>query len=298
MGHQSPFDAGRVPKHLTIRGERIAFLLVGRGLPVLLIHSLGTSSALWHSTLAASAPTRTAVARDCRGHGASTNHGGFSLTAVAQDALNLMTALGFERFAYVGISMGGLIGVTLNSLAPQRVRAIVLADSYASVGAAGPARLEATRTALAVTPMADFARTYVAQTLRNATAPEVHTEITSIIASVTMDTYLQAVEAILPADVSALLPLVKCPTLVMVGDEDQRTPASMSQVLVDGIDGAKLIVVPAAGHLAVLDNPGVFDSTLVRFLEAVGTPCRPCLRPARPAGRSASDRGRRVSRVA
>lgn len=270
MSKQSQLDAGRIPEHLTIRGERIAFRRAGSGPPVLLIHSLGTSSALWHSTLAALATTCTAVAMDCRGHGASTNHGGFTLTSTAQDGLDLMTALGFERFSYVGISMGGLIGVTLNSFAPQRLRAMVLADSYASVGFAGPARLEATRTALAVTPMADFARTYVAQTLRSATAAEIHAETTNLIASVSTDTYLQTLEAILLADVSALLTLVKCPTLVMVGDEDLRTPASMSKVLVDSIDGAVLSIVPAAGHLAVLDNPGVFDATLVRFLASTG----------------------------
>lgn len=253
-----------------LRGESIVYRRAGRGPAVLLMHSLGTSSAIWRSTMEVLAETRTVVAMDCRGHAGSSNRGGFTLDNIARDALALMTALGFERFAYVGISMGGLIGVTLNAMAPERLTAMVLADSYASVGPNGPARLTATRIALAGQSMEAFAASYVEQTLRAQTPPSTRVATTAQIAAMTSDNYLQTLSSILLADVSLELALVRCPTLVLVGEEDQRTPLKMAQQLVDGIHGAELRIVAQAAHLAVLDNPMEFDATVAEFLARTG----------------------------
>lgn len=251
---------------ITLRGEQIAYRRAGAGPAVLLVHSLGTSSAIWTSTMAALAGTHAVVAMDCRGHGSSSNRGGFTLDDVARDGLALMSMLGFEHFAYVGISMGGLIGVTLNAIDPTRTSAMVLADSYATVGAAGLARLQATRAALAEHSMAEFAEAYVAQTLRAQTPADTRKMTARLIASMKPEDYLQTVEAILMGDASRALGLIGCPTLVLLGEEDQRTPLAMSQQLVEGIRGAELRVVPRAAHLAVLDNPVCFDAEVAGFL--------------------------------
>lgn len=258
--------ASTASQTIELRGERLAYRRAGTGPAMLLVHSLGASSAMWESTLEALSATHAVVAMDCRGHGHSSNKGGFTLDDVAGDGLALMTALGFERFGYVGISMGGLIGVRLNAFAAQRVSAMVLADSYATIGAMGPARLEATKRAFAAQSMEAFAAAYAQQTLRADTPKATHDMLAALIASMRPDDYLQTLDAILLGDVSHELRWVQCPTLVLVGDEDQRTPVDMSKTLVRGIGGSELGIVSNAGHLAVLDNPGQFNALVVEFL--------------------------------
>lgn len=255
--------------HLAINGEQIAYREQGAGDPVLLVHSLGTSSHIWTSTMATLAPRFRAVALDCRGHGGSSNNGGFTVDAVAADVLAAADALGLPRFHYVGISMGGLFGVAAYAAAPDRFLSLTLADSYASVGAAGPSRLAATRDLLKRTSMRDFATSYVEDTLMPDTPRAVRAAAIDAIAGMTVDDYVQTLEAILLADVSAGLPGIRVPTLVIVGDQDQRTPVATSKALVAAIEGASLVVVPRAGHLAVLDQPEVFNAALAKFL--IGT---------------------------
>jgi 3-oxoadipate enol-lactonase len=249
-----------------INGERIAYARVGKGEPVLLIHSLGTSSALWRTTMAALVETFTVIAPDCRGHGNSSNHGGFSVETAAGDALDLMSALGFDRFHCVGISMGGLIGVTACGRSPQRFLSMVLADSYATVGAAGPLRLAATREKLAATPMRQFAEAYVADTLLKTTPAAVHREVADMITAMSAEHYLQTLASILSADITPLLAGIGCPVLVMVGQDDSRTPVPVSQALARAIANAELVVLPDAAHLAVLDNAAAFNTALRNFL--------------------------------
>lgn len=255
-----------IMRRLAINGEQIAYREQGAGEPVLLVHSLGTSSHLWASTMAALAPRFRVIALDCRGHGGSSNHGGFTVDAIAEDALAAADALGIVRFHYVGISMGGLFGVAAYARAPDRFLSLTLADSYASVGAAGPPRLAATRELLKTTSMRDFATSYVNDTLMPGTAQAIHEAAINAIAAMSVDDYLQTLEAILLADVSAQLPGIRVPTLLIVGEQDQRTPVATSKGLAAAIEGSELVVAPQAGHLAVLDQPQVFNDALARFL--------------------------------
>lgn len=251
---------------LEINGETLSVVEEGEGPAVLLVHSLGTSSALWASTLDALAPRFRVVAMDCRGHGASTNRGGFTVSAIATDALAVMSALGHERFHYVGLSMGGLFGVTAATRAAARILSLTLADSYATVGDAGLPRIAATRETLSRVSMQEFARAYVRDTLLTATPVDVHEQVARMISGMSRANYMQTLEAILTADVTPLLGLIKVPSLVLVGAEDKRTPPSVAGTLAEQIRGAELVILPSAGHLSVLDQPTLFNSTLARFL--------------------------------
>ena len=250
---------------LKLNGETISFESTGVGTPVLLLHSLGTHAGLWASTVAALSDRFELVAMDCRGHGGSSNHAGFSVEAIAGDGLALMSALGHERFHVVGCSMGGLFAVTLNAMEPARCLSLTLAGAYATVGAAGPLRIAATRETLGTMPMAEFGRRYADDTVISA---DIGTRalVADSIAAMTRENYLQTLEAILTADVSASLTDVAVPTLVLVGTEDRRAPLAVARGLADVIPGAVLCELQGAGHLAMLDEPAAFVRELERFL--------------------------------
>lgn len=253
----------------SLENEAIAFRRAGTaGPPVLLIHSLGTSSILWRSTLSALSPAWQVVAMDCRGHGGSTNRTGFTLDHIARDALALMSHLGFESFHLIGISMGGLISATLWSIAPERVRSLLLANSYATIGAAAPNRLAQLKAAMAATTMPAFATGYVADTVLPGAPDDVRSELERAIGGVKKEDYIQTLEAIVQGDVTAQLRSVTCPTTVVVGDQDKRTPPEVARGLAALVPQSRLTVLAGAGHLSVIDQPTAFNRTLEQSLRS------------------------------
>ena len=254
---------------IAVNGEDIFYREEGSGQAVILVHSLGTSSTIWDTTIAALKGNYRVIAMDCRGHGRSTNRTGFNVEAIASDVLCVADALGVSRFHFVGISMGGLFGLTAYARAPERIVSLTLADSYATAGAGAADRLASTRQVFESTPMRTFAEDYVKNTLMPWTVRTVYDEMVNIIAGMTAKNYLQTLEAILTTDVTPQLASVCVPTLIIVGENDQRTPISVSENLKASITNAQVYVVPKAGHLAVLDQPKVFNDKLFEFLDGI-----------------------------
>lgn len=143
---------------------------------------------------------------------------------------------------------------------------MVLADSYATVGPAGPPRLLAMHEKLAVISMRQFAQEYVADTILDSTPLEVRSEAVDMIGGMTIANYLETSASILSADITPLLAYIQCPVLVLVGQADRRTPVLVAQALARAVQGAELAIVPNAGHLGVLDNPSAFNGAVQRFL--------------------------------
>jgi pimeloyl-ACP methyl ester carboxylesterase len=70
-------------------------------------------------------------------------------------------------------------------------------------------------------------------------------------------------------DSLALLPTIACPTLVIVGDEDQATPPAEAELMARSIPQARLAVIPGAGHLSNLEQPEQFNMLVKDFVEGV-----------------------------
>jgi pimeloyl-ACP methyl ester carboxylesterase len=103
------------------------------GLPVVLLHGLGATVATWDRFAAElAAASRTAIALDLRGHGASPRPGEYTPDAMVGDVLAFLDALGDERTGdgvdIVGHSMGGHVAALLTGRHPGRVRRLVLED--------------------------------------------------------------------------------------------------------------------------------------------------------------------------
>ena len=81
-----------------------------------------------------------------------------------------------------------------------------------------------------------------------------------------VDSYKQALHAIVTTDFLAALPHIDVPTLVIVGEEDVVTPPSDSELLAQRIPGATLVNIPGAGHLTNIEKPQAFNAALETFL--------------------------------
>ena len=71
-------------------------------------------------------------------------------------------------------------------------------------------------------------------------------------------------------DSTDLLSMISCPTLVVVGEEDQATPVTESKYIAERIPGSTFVTIPHAGHLSNFEQPIAFNQAIQSFLKAQG----------------------------
>jgi 3-oxoadipate enol-lactonase len=78
--------------------------------------------------------------------------------------------------------------------------------------------------------------------------------------------YAAACRAIIRTDVAPLLGQVRCPTLILLGEQEQVAPLPAARALKAGIPHAEIRVIPKAGHLPFLEQPALFNAAVQEFV--------------------------------
>ena len=252
---------------LTINGETFDYVKEGEGPAIIFLHFLGGFSYQWRYQIAALKDRFTCIAFDHRGFGHSTFNGRWDVPTGAADLKAQLDALEIDKAHVVGYSMGGPIALTFNAEYPERVRSLVLVDTFAKNHTHSQARIEESEKCLRYMSMRQYARQYVATRLLPSTPTASVDELVSAICLASKDAYLDVLRGILLPDFTAHCAKVKVPTLVMCGRHDKTTPVEFTNDLTRLIDGAIERVIPT-GHLGVFDDPVEFNKPLVEFLDA------------------------------
>ena len=216
---------------------------------------------------------------DFRGHGRSDPPPrSYTLADVATDYLRAMDALSVERATLVGLSMGGMAALLLALSHPERVAGLVLIDTSAS---AERPHNRARQLALATTARLFGPRPWLVRQatalLFGATFRAQHPDEVAVweqrIAALNRAGLARGVAAVAGRrDVTARLPDIVAPTLVIVGDEDTATPPVYARTLAAAVPHARLEVLPATGHLASVERPRVVAKLIRQFLTGRATP--------------------------
>jgi len=258
-----------------VNGIHLHHVQAGNGIPLLLIHGYPLDHALWQPQVNGLADTNVArvIAPDLRGFGQSdAPEGAYTMETYADDLFALLDVLQVERAVVCGLSMGGYIALAFWQKYANRVRGLILVDTRA--GADAPVvrqgRLD----------MVELVRQRGSKPAAEAMLPRVLAESTrqtrpDLVELARTMMLRQSPAGIIGAqlgmaerpDSAPLLPTINVPTLCIFGAEDAITPVEPEgRGMAAAIPGAKLVVIPNAGHLSNLEQPEAFNTAVREFL--------------------------------
>ena len=256
-------------------GARIGYGDVGSGPALIFLHAFPLDRAMWTPQTSALADGWRCLTIDTRGFGESAAVPPFSVERYADDVVAVLDDAGVEKATIVGLSMGGYIALALWRRSPERVRALVLADTRA--GADGPDTRQRRHELIALARTQGVAAVVDRQIVgllgktTRATRPEVEARARVIAESASVDGIVGALEALLARpDSTPTLSTITVATLVVVGDEDVITPQKEARAMHEQIRGSRLEVISPAGHLSNLEQAAAFNAVLREFLESGG----------------------------
>jgi 3-oxoadipate enol-lactonase len=258
-----------------VNGLRLAYHDRGREHErvLLLVHGFPLDRRLWGAQVGALATMTRVITPDLRGHGKSQNvPGPFTMDQHADDLAALLDRLKIRRTVVAGLSMGGYVAFAFWRRSPARVQGLILADTRAEPDSAAA---RAGRDAAMDRVQQAGAAAYADELLPRLLAPESLAD-GKIAGAAQIMMAEQPVVGIIGAlgglrdraDSRPTLPTITVPTLVIAGDADVITPPADAQVMAAAIPGARLVVIPKAGHLSPLENPRAFNATVRAFLRS------------------------------
>ena len=262
--------AGAVARRVATQRLTMNVVEAGCGRAVLLIHGLGWDHSLWNPTIARLAPHYRVIAADTRGHGATDKPDGpYDMDIFARDYAALADALGLTEICVIGLSQGGMIAQCLALMRPNLVSALILISTscksapslrdnmearIAAMEKAGP---EAAASVAAGSIFSPDWRASNAASLERFIAWRCAMPVAPI---------NSATRALYGFDLSADLPRIAAPTLVVAGEKDTLTPPTGMEEIAALIPGAELRRIPDTGHMIPVEQPERLAALLDAFL--------------------------------
>ncbi|HPF37410.1 MAG TPA: alpha/beta hydrolase [Phycisphaerae bacterium] len=254
---------------LSVRGIEMAYSDVGAGPVVLCVHGFPLSHRLWASTAERLSNRFRLIAPDLRGFGASTATATASMADYADDLAALLDALGVsEPVVVMGLSMGGYVTFEFVRRHARRVRALVLADTQS--GADTPEKA-ASRMEGAARVLAEGNQWVVDGMAPILFAEDAPKTLVQEWREIMLATNPQGTSAGMRAmadriDSATTFAQIQCPTLVVVGELDAIAPPKVARIMAEGIEGARLEILPGVGHMAPVEAPYEYARIVGDFL--------------------------------
>lgn len=262
------------PNRATVRSVQLYTRSAGSGLPVVLLHAFPLSSAMWLAQREGLAGACRVITPDLRGFGGSRlGDDEPSIELMADDVARTLDAEGIDRAVVGGLSMGGYVTMAFCRRHPDRVLAVILASTKASPDPE-PARANRERIARAV--LGGGSEVLLKEVLPALVGPTTRQRRAMVLGRVKglvqaappkAVAWAQRAMAARPDSFDTLAAL-KVPALVLVGEEDELTPAADGEAMAEAVPDGRMEVIPAAGHLTAVEQPEAFNAAVTRFLSS------------------------------
>lgn len=261
--------------YINVNNIKLFYIIEGTGNEVIIFsHGLLWSHKMFSEQIDFLKKNFTVIAYDHRGQGASEkNSTPFDIDTLTLDALQLIDQLVGKPVHFVGLSMGGFVGMRLAARYPEKIKSLILLETSANtepvenlpkykmlngiVGLFG-----------VVPPVANsvmkimFAQSWLENqknvVLIKKWKKELQANKRSITKSVEAVIYRKGVEEEIRS--------IKCPTMIVVGDEDVATKPVKAKFIQMSIPKSKLHIIPGAGHSSSIEKPEQINKLLLEWL--------------------------------
>ena len=259
----------------TANGININYKVEGHGDPLVMIMGFSASRSGWSSQIPFFKKHYRVVTYDNRGVGKSDKpEGPYSTRMMADDAVKLMDHLEIKKAPIVGVSMGGMIAQELAINYPERVSKLVLACTYAcrdsiSGDTAEQAELVHLSPQKMAAGMAKLGANKPFNQFVFGTLAMIQASFMGVSAKVGLK---GQTEACIGHNTLDRLPLIRVPTLVIVGTKDRIIKPISSEVIARNISGATLVKVEGGSHMFCMEMRTSFNQKVFDFLKLENFP--------------------------
>ncbi len=259
--------------YVTVCGLAIAYDRAGQGQPLVLLHGIGANASAWRPQLAGLADAFDVIAWDAPGYGRSSDppHD-WTMAEYADCLAGFLDGLDIPKAHFLGQSWGGVLAQEFYDRYADRAASLILSDTTLGGDVTrddGETRLQARLRAMETMTPAEYARARAPHLLAPDPPADVLREVEVMLAQLHPAGFRSAAIALARADVRAVLPRIRVPTLVLCGEQDQVTSPAIGARLIGEIPNARKVIFPGVGHLNNMEQPDRYNATVREFLHPV-----------------------------
>jgi 3-oxoadipate enol-lactonase len=248
--------------------ERMSIEIDGQGEPLVMIHGLGGTSNTFTPVIDGIGRQMQVIRPDLPGSGRSPTSGRLSLEDFADVVAKAVAALGIGRANFAGHSLGTIVCFHIALRNPKLVKSMALMGPLlapAEVGRQGLRDRAAMARTQGMQPIADAIVQASTAAATRREQPVTAALIREMLMRQDVEGYARTAEALADAAPPDITP-IKCPTLLLTGDEDPIATATGMRAIAARLAGARTRVVAKCGHWAPFEQPKVTASALEEFL--------------------------------
>jgi pimeloyl-ACP methyl ester carboxylesterase len=240
----------------------------GSGPAVVFSHGLLWSTKMWRFQVEALRSRFRCIAWDHRGQGRSQiTDGGYDMETLTLDAAALIEKLGVQPAHFVGLSMGGFVGMRLGARRPELLKTLTLVETAADAepfynvpkykALSFLSDFTGLGPFLPIVMKIMFGRSFLSDPAKAALREEMRSQLLAI----DLRGMRRALDGVIFR--KPFREQVKVPTLVVSGEEDRAVVPARSRKLFDAIPGARFVSLPAAGHTSSIEQPDALTAALL-----------------------------------
>lgn len=258
---------------INVNGVELFYSEQGNGSETIVFaHGLLMDGSMWDFVAPEFTDKYRVICFDFRGQGQSRNPGhGFSIDHLVQDTAALIQALSDKPVHYVGLSMGGMVGMPLAARHPDLIRSMVLLDTSAQAEPAINSIMYAMMTAIVkicgvkvLTPRT-LPLMFGVSTMKNPAMRELVNHWKRKLDALEKPIIGPVSGVTKRRDITEELVKIICPTLIMVGEEDRTTSVSCARHIHANIAHSELKIIPQCGHSSALEKPEQVVDAMKKF---------------------------------
>lgn len=274
---------------IELEDGRFYYEVTGKGRWLVLLHGAWASHRWWRWQIPELSRHYKVLSVDMRGHGLSSPlQGAYSVDGLARDLEIFCQNVGIDELALVGWSMGGMITMQYCLSYPSKLKVMILIATRGHRHPSMKRRILFQYLQARLSLLIDLAspRKYdrarerfpgeeerVEREVRGMLSPttpkEVFDWVLNDLIKNPRENYFNIAKSFWDWGAGEALRKINVPTLIIVGEKDNRTPVHFSRFIQEKIPNSKLVIVKDAGHCVALERPEVINAEIIQFLKAM-----------------------------